>query len=248
MLRKERDTLYVRISKDFYNADDRIWLGNYSNKDISKLKYWIYNFKNTLNDKGNFTYPISYECEYDVAKISNTSNDSTTELEAVKNSVSLITTNNMVGIIYEYVDNIGAGTYLRNLGIGSAQTAVSLDMLGGLIQSWQIWEESYSKAHTVSFVSNISFYQGTFISNDIDYVLSEAQLSPIVTNFINLSTSNNVIFNVVDDNSKPTGDYTNVQRTFIKIMQNVLIIQFNLSIIPMMLIFCLMKILCLELI
>ncbi len=207
VLRKERDTLYVRISKNFYNADDRIWLGNYNNKDISKLKYWLYNFKNDSNKE-----KILYECEYDYGKIANGLSDYKVEFETVKNSVSLITTNNMIGIIYEYMDNIGAGTYIKDI--------TNNDYLGGITQNWQIWEEDYKEKHTVSFINKIDFYNKTTASitnyNSLNTAIKEIEHTPLVGYFIDLKTSNNVIFNVVDDNSKPVGDYTNVQRTFYK--------------------------------
>lgn len=204
-LRKERDTFYVRVATDFYNADDRIWLGNYNNKNINKLKYWLYDFSNSSTQEN----AISYECEYDLAVVTNGTIKENEE-ETVKNSVSAITSSNMIGFVYEYIDNVGAGTYLLEITPDSK--------LGGLKQAWQIWNDDYNNAHTVSYITNIPFYKKVFYPKaTMPENLKKFQKSPIVdSNFLNVFTSDNVIFNVVDDNAKQAGDYKNVQRSFYK--------------------------------
>ena len=212
VLRKEKDVFYVRIARDYYNGDDRIWIGNYYYNDRVNTSLFIYDISNNLETK-----PVSYEIEYDVALVSNGVDGSTTENQMTKNSVSVIATSNTSAIIYECPDNVGAGVYIRD---------VSEDAnLGGMPQSWQIWGDSYSTKHTVTFVNYIDFYQYLTTQNgassSVDDVvkneIKKIQLSPIVdSTFLDLVNGDNVCFSVVDDNTAEGGSYTDVQRTFYK--------------------------------
>lgn len=214
VLRKERDTFYVRIAQDYYNGDDRIWLGNYTTPDISKLSYWIYDLSNSSQ-----TAKVSYECEKDVGLVYDGETGYDTEMQTTKNSVSLITTNNMLGVIYECIDNAGAGTYINQLTTNTN--------IGGIPQSWQMWGDDYYEKHTVTYVSFIDFYSGA-ISNDItenqvtvtETYLSYIQKNPIVNDFIDIDIDKYVVFSVVDNNKEDSYSgvdvYKNAQRTFYK--------------------------------
>ena len=212
VLRKERDTFYVRISKDYYNGDDRIWLGNYNQKNTTKISNWIYDFSNTTGQNEN----ISYECEHGVGIENTTVGTMTTQIEqeqTIKNSISAISTQNMLGLIYEYIDNVGAGPCLKT-------DIQNNDNLGGVPQSWQIWNDDYNLAHTVTFVNYISYYEYTKMNGtatEIKNQIKKIEEAPIVdSSFIDLFTSPNVIFSIVDDNTVTAGDYTKLQRTFYK--------------------------------
>lgn len=212
VLRKERDTFYVRIASNYYNGDDRIWLGTINEKRSENLYYWIYDTTNSSDQEDS----ISYECEY-AQGIVNVTSDGVSEQEeqsqAVKNSVSLITNQNSMGIIYEHIDNIGTGPYIEQ---------ITLDTnLGGIPQTWQIWDDEYRDAHTVMFVSYIDFYGQAISSSGEADIFSEQVIAieqnPIVnTSYIQLWDSSYVIFAVVDDNTNSTGSYRRMQRTFYK--------------------------------
>lgn len=211
-LRKERDTFYIRISSDWYRGDDKIWLGNYQNgsgNQFTDVGCFMYDLSNGTKN------PVSYECENDTGLIYNGLAGTTSENQTTKNSVSLITTNNMMGIVYEHVDNVGAGPYIADI--------TNDQNLGGIPQSWQIWGSDYSTKHLVSYVSYIDFYSmGTNETADVNEVkdyISRWQKAPIVDDdFIDLTSSDYNIFSVCDDNSvEPNGDIPDgLKRTFYK--------------------------------
>lgn len=210
-LRKEKDVFYVRIATDYYNGDDRIWWGSYSNKNRLKIVNLFYDLANEESK------PISYECEYDVGLINTASDNSSTkdtQQQLIKNSVSLITTSNMFGIIYECPDNVGAGPYITDL--------TQNRQIGGIPQSWQLWDDSYNTKHTVTFTNFINFNGDVIVEdgnvNTIrDYVRKWGYTPIVDDSFININTSPNVIFSVVDDNSAAVaGGYSDLRRTFYK--------------------------------
>lgn len=208
-LRKEKDVLYVRIASNFFNGDDKVKWGNYSSfYDYGKIANIIYD---TTNSNSN---PISYECEYDLGIINITDSNNKTfkesQIQTVKNSVSLITTSNMFGIIYECMDNVGAGTYIGDI--------TENNKVGGVIQDWQIWGEQYNEKHTVTFVNYIDFYSSSIspagVAERIQSYTQKWEKSPIVDDtFLDLFSSNNVIFSICDSNVEGT---TNYKRTFYK--------------------------------
>lgn len=211
VLRKERDTFFVRVSSNYYNGDDRIWLGNYNTKKPENISYWIYDVTHTSGEKQN----ISYECEYAIGiknVVQNGVSKKEKQSQRTKNSVSLITNKNSLGLIYECTDNVGAGPYIEQVTKNSK--------IGGTPQTWQIWDEPYSISHTVSYVSFIDFYGQVNVGSGTAVLIQNIQnieKSPMIDiSFIDLYGSDYVVFNVVDDNTKPVGSYTNVERTFYK--------------------------------
>lgn len=214
VLRKEKDVFYVRIARNYYNGDDRVWIGNYYYNDRLNLRPFIYDIYN--NNKGR--NPVSYEVECDLGSISNGLNGSSLEQQIIKNSVSSITTKNMFAIIYECPDNVGAGVYIKDL--------INMNnKLGGIPQSWQVWGDNYATKHTVTFVDKINFYDFIITENistsEATQILTDElkkiQLSPIVDpTYLDLENGDNVCFSIVDDNGVEGGSYTDVQRTFYK--------------------------------
>ena len=211
VLRKERDVFYIRIASNFYDGDDRIKGG--TNDYLSNFVYDIQNDFNELGYKRN----ISYELETDIAKVpdSSTSSGYNEQTQTIKNSVSLISSDNTMGFVYEYLDNIGAGPYVP--------TIAPLDAVGGLPQAYQIWGDTYNLRHQVKFTNYIRFYEGTVDINgtlgsgsDVahqheyaeicDYI-SKIENSPIVDSSYAYTT----IFYIVDNNK--ADDY---KRTFYK--------------------------------
>lgn len=208
VLRKERDTLFVRISTDYYDGDDKIFFGANTdgNSALSYLDYFIYDINGSQEEsENNIPRKISYEIETDRAKISSGLSGYDLETETIKNSVSCYSTNNMLGITYEYMDNVGAGTYIKDITENSN--------LGGVPQSWQIWNDPYYDKHEVVFINFINFYS-QMITNTADVSVIENQMkaiekSPIVdSSFI---TPYEPIFYVCDNNN---GD--SLKRTFYK--------------------------------
>ena len=179
VLRKERDTLFVRIATNYFDGDDKIFFGSSSNEksNLNYLNYLIYDVDGVNDDLENsIPKRISYELEKDRAKISNGLNGYTKEIEIVKNSVSCYSTDKILGLTYEYVDNVGAGTYIADI-------TENAD-LGGVPQSWQIWDDSYYIRHEVAFINYINFYS-QMITNPSDAEVIENQMriierSPIV--------------------------------------------------------------------
>ena len=188
-LRKERDTFFIRISTDLYDGDDKIRMGTESSSynDLRYNNYLIYDLENE-EDKS-----IRYEFERGIAKISNGLNGYSYETQRVKNSISLITTDNMMGLIYEYTDNVGAGAYIKKI--------TNDDDLGGIPQHWQIWSDSHQTNHKVFFVNYIDFYsQSLTSSGDADVIKSQIEKierSPIVDSSFNYTT----VFWLCDDNT-----------------------------------------------
>lgn len=215
-VRKEKDIIFVRIAKDRYDGDNKIWIGPYSSNDKYNLSDFIYDIYGSNNKK------ISYECEQDTAKVWNDSdNEYINQEQTIKNSVSTVVTSNTLAFIYEYMDYIGAGTYIKDI---SAVSSFSNDeKLGGIPQSWQIWGDDYKEKHTVSFVSEIPFYNFPNLISGFgnDYLINyfkKIQRNPIVAipseSFIDLSTSTSNRFSICDDNTVLTDE--KVQRTFFK--------------------------------
>jgi len=209
VLRKERDTIFVRVANDYYDGDDKIWLGNYTEKKPYNIKYWIYDLYNESTQDTS----ISYECEKNLALIYNGVDGYEEEMQSTKNSVSLIATSNMMGIIYECVDNVGAGNYITNI--------TQNEKLSGVPQSWQIWDDSYNERHTVSYVNYIDFLTSSTFSDgsstNIKENIKNWQKSPIVDeDFINLDSSENNIFSLVDNNKISDPNYLKLAKTFYK--------------------------------
>lgn len=215
-IRKEKDVIFVRIAKDRYDGDNKIWIGPYSSNDRYNLSDFIYDIYGSNNKK------ISYECEQDTAKVwSDSDNEYINQEQTIKNSVSTVVTSNTLAFIYEYVDYIGAGTYIKDI---SAVSSFSNDeKLGGIPQSWQIWGGDYKEKHTVSFVSEIPFYNfpnliSGFGNDYLTNYFKKIQRSPIVAipseSFIDLSTSTSNQFSICDDNTVLTNG--KAQRTFFK--------------------------------
>jgi hypothetical protein len=195
VVRKERDTFFIRIGSSMYDGDNKVRLGNVGEKtynDLSFLKYFIYDFSFETEENR----PISYELEYDLSKIPDGTNGFTEEYQRVKNSVSLVSTRNMMALNYEYNDNVGAGTYFNDL--------KTPDKLGGIPQTWHIWDKKYNEKHKVYFSNYIDFYSLSTMNPDIDQTKEEIkeyllkmQKSPIVDDIFSYKT----VFWVCEDNT-----------------------------------------------
>lgn len=208
VLRKERDTLFIRMATNYFDGDDKIFFGNKANEessDLSFLQYVIYDIEGLYNfSEDDIPKRISYEIEKDVAKVSDGLNGYSQETQTVKNSVSCYSTNNMFGITYEYIDNVGAGPYLNYI--------TTNEHLGGIPQTWQIWGDNYSLKHDVLFTNYIDFYSKTIASsgdvNTTTEQIRKIEKSPIVDPLYSYAP----IFYVADNNK----DYNNLKRTFYK--------------------------------
>ena len=219
VLRKEKDLLYVRVSTDYFDGDDKVTFEHLGNtlESLAQRPYmldFVYDFNNETSD--NYEKNVSYEVENAIAKIADEDEDDgyTTEEQCVKNSVSAIATQNTMAFIYEYMDNVGAGTYIQDI--------TDVPQLGGIPQSWQIWDDSYNISHEVSFVSSIGYYDN--IDNHIvnpsilpeggleeyeEEEIDKIQQSPIV------NYEYTTLFSIVDNKHSSNND-TKKKRTFYK--------------------------------
>lgn len=179
VLRKEKDVIFVRVANDIFDGDDKIRLGDLGQRqynDLKYLDYFIYDFEANGNKK-----PICYEVESGKSLIPQGIEPSLEVNQKVKNSVSLISTKNMISFIYEYNDNIGAGTYIQDI--------VNDYNLGGIPQTWQIWSEEHNIKHKVYFSNYIGFFSqtiSTLTAAPEDYVrdkIREIERSPIISDF-----------------------------------------------------------------
>lgn len=206
--RKEKDVIYVRISTDRYDGDNKVWLGAYSYFNEGNMQNFIYDINNQSSDA-----KISYECEKDIGKVWS-SGSYLTETQTIKNSVSIITTSNTMGFIYQYMDYIGVGPYINQI---TQVVQFSKDeKLGGIPQQWHIWADGYNEKHTVSFVSSIDFYNNN-VAEGVSSRVKKIQKSPIVdSSYLDLEGSEHNIFSICDDNSVTPTNYKAIKRTFYK--------------------------------
>lgn len=203
VLRKEKDLLFIRIAKDYYNGDDKVLL---SNKGM--ISNFVYDLNNDKDSYGVIRN-ISYEVETDVGLVHDSESTDEEEVnQTIKNSVSAISSDNLVAFIYEYMDNIGAGPYISDITVNNH--------LGGVPQSWQIWGDSYSDKHSVKFASYIDFYSQATSSNGNSQIvidkIRQVALSPIVHDDFPVTT----VFSIVDNNSLSSSSADYNKRTFYK--------------------------------
>ena len=236
VLRKEKDVVFVRLGEDYYDGDDRIWLGSLETEN--------HNYYDNLS---NFLCYIAGE-DYDENDkklkyvVSHGRNDQAQE-QYVKNDISLITNRTSFSIIYEDCDNVGNGTYISNENFERSWDLNEYQdddgerkpvKIGGVPQSWQIWdEETYNEKHMVSYLHDIDFYDKEYYNNyenaiippnpistpDLVAIIArlyginqQAALSPIVKDdLIDTQDPAQFAITVVDKN-----DGTNFERTFYK--------------------------------
>lgn len=214
ILRKEKDIVYVRIAKNYYDGDDKIWFGNLSTTRANSIK-GVYNLISNIG--GLSRKKLTYVCE--------NGTNSNGAIETTKNDLSIITTSKTMALIYEQADNTGSGTYIAN---DDFDTSNDWNYkIGGVPQSWQIWDtETYNVAHYVCYTTYIDFYEFEDTTNPSkilelsetamrfiikDVVYPRLALSPIVEEEIfDIQTGDNVNLLVTSNNK---GDLT---RTFYK--------------------------------
>lgn len=153
-LRKENDTIFVRIAQDFFDGDDKI------------------RFVDTQGTR-RFLTAVSTESanpfRYVVEKSYNKNNNE----ESIKNDVSLISNSNCFAIIYEQFDNVSAGPYVENSSYETYYDASASEdeKLGGVPQAWQEWNLSkYSERHEVKYVGDLNYYNKV---NDVLFYANE---------------------------------------------------------------------------
>lgn len=170
IIRKENTTVYCLLSPDIYKkCDEHIWWRN------NKTPYVLLNgLKPVMENKQQ----IKAELEW--------AYDDQDQLITTKNEVSMITYDNGFALVYECYDNVSAGTYINYASLTGDNS------LQGLVQKWQIWSESYSIAHEITFVSSI--YGQKIESSDL--VEQAAKLPIVVTNYAEY-----IWFDVVDNQS-----------------------------------------------
>ena len=188
VLRKERDIIYVRIGEDtWYDGDDKVYFGNF----------------NSANDL------IQQQLSVALLPLAN----SITKLsknailgdgfEKTKNDLSVVCYKNYFALVYEEADNVGSGTYFESVSMQQARLYEDA-LLGGVPQTWQIWNEGYNDYHYVSFsgLLNISDVFSDYIdlstidvdeiANNFDYILS----LPLVSDSF---LENNITISIVND-------------------------------------------------
>ena len=222
VLRKEKDVFYVKISENgFYDGDDHIFFGSFTSQNLNnQTKYLIKLLGNwTYNANGDFTN-VSDENYFGYATCCVLSD----EEQQTKNDISIVSTNNFFAIIMEEADNVGSGTYISGDALQQAFSNYKA-MLGGVPQTWQIWNEGYNKEHIVSYVSeinmndvfesyiNASSENATEIYNDMNDILKMPILDEKFANLFNNDTQN-VVLSVVKNNKSVQNN--NYKRVFYK--------------------------------
>lgn len=205
VLRKEKDVFYVRVASNYYNGDDRIYGGNDISNDVSFTKNLIYDFEYNSLSESDVPTKISYEIEKDIGKVANGIGGYNAEEQIVKNSVSCYSTSNMLGITYEYMDNNGAGPYIKDI--------TKDEDLGGVPQSWQIWGDDYNLKHQVAFTNYIDFYSQLTSSSTTDAAVATQIRNIARSPIVDSSYPYDIVFYVCEDNTQPQ---SNLKRLFYK--------------------------------
>lgn len=219
VLRKEKDVFYVKISENgFYDGDDHIFFGSFTTQNLNnQTKYLIKLLGNwTYNANGNFTN-VSDENYFGYATCCVLSD----EEQQTKNDISIVSTNNFFAIVMEEADNVGSGTYISGDALQQAFNNHQA-MLGGVPQTWQIWNEGYNEKHIVSYVSEInmkdifdSYVEVTDSSlseiiDDMNNILKMPILDEKFANLFNNDTQNIVLSVVKNNKSVQNGNYKRV--------------------------------------
>lgn len=222
VLRKERDTFFVRISEeDFYDGDDNVFFGYFDEYNLENQYRYFINFL------GDWTYSttgatqnLSHSFYFGIPKYCVLSDEN----EQTKNDISIISTKNFFALITEEIDNVGSGTYFDTNALQQALTNRNA-LLGGVPQTWQIWQEEYNESHIVSYVSDLKIKNifddyidiSTEATQDIMDDMSKIMRLPLLdSTFVDLFNegSNNVVFSIVDNNKSI--ESPNYKKTFYK--------------------------------
>ena len=205
-LRKENDTIFVRIAQDFFDGDDKI------------------KFVDTQGTKRFLTAASTENANpfrYVVEKSYNKSNNE----ESIKNDVSLISNSNCFAIIYEQFDNVSAGPYVANSSYltyydADQQTGLVPEnkKLGGVPQAWQEWNlDKYNTRHEVKIVGDLNYYNkvndAIFYENEWEarYQVDITAQAPILPAAAQQSSAQSSIMYLVDNNFSD-----NYNKTFYK--------------------------------
>ena len=157
IIRKENENIFVLIDTfKIENGDRKIKFKNGSLTDF------IRGCRDDILNENKIHY--SYEKD---------------SVNAFKNDVSIISTQNILAFIYENYDNVSAGSYLRQNYVDEG--------LGGIPQEWGLYQNDYYQSHEVGYLTTIPFY---------DEILKFIK-SPLITD---LNYQKYIMFNLVDDN------------------------------------------------
>lgn len=186
VLRKERDVIFVRISdEDWYLGDDKIYFGNFS---IENSENQLLLARGLIG--GSFAARVKNQV-------------SASDEEKTKNEVSVVYNQNSIAFVYEEYDNVSSGTYIDFDAF--TQLENNPIVLGGIPQTWQIWEENFYNSHYVKFIGAINLSKifddyievdgnDEEIAEDFEKIL---KLPIIDDDFV----QENVVFSVVENNS-----------------------------------------------
>ena len=196
VLRKERDTIYVCISENgYFNGDDKTVFGLTEYYNCRNLNNFIIG---CIGEDSNY---LSYKPI--VASVEWCENDKG-ENQYVKNDISIIATKDMMGIVYEDRDNVGAGPYI------SISQMARGGWYGGILQAYQIWnEEKFNHKHQIFYINDLNyekFFDALPINtitfseyvDSIDKILKSPIVDDDIANFdLSDPTRNNVSFQIV---------------------------------------------------
>ena len=200
-LRKENDTIFVRIAKDYYDGDDKI------------LFYDTQGRKRFLTAaSAESANPFRYVVEKSYNKNNNE--------ESIKNDVSLISNSNCFAIIYEQFDNVSAGPYVASSSYETYYDANASEdeKLGGVPQAWQEWNlNKYNERHEIKYVGDLNYYNKVnnvlFYENDTNArqqvdITAKAPILPVAAQ--QSSAQSSIMYLVDNKNSE------NKEKTFYK--------------------------------
>lgn len=223
VLRKEKDIFYVKLSENgWYDGDDHIYFGGLeSSYDFALQQRYLTKLL------GSWVPAYTDHVSQDYSTVNSVKNCVlASDDEQTKNEVSVIAHKNFFAIIYEEKDNVGSGTYIDSDAFDQAADNVDA-LLGGVPQTWQIWDDNYNDGHIVSYVSNLkisnifnsymdaSSATTTEIMSDFNKLLKLPILDNVFANVIN-NSQNNVVFSIVNDKTNVLHYAEKRMKTFYK--------------------------------
>lgn len=139
VLRKENDTVYINISEDgYYSGSDLVVFGNLSGLDNSTKKlytsYLVGGLTYYLNSQNN----IKINSVFEYGKAIDTENNNEDVYVAAKNELLNGNNEKSIFLTYQQFDNTSSGTYFNSKYLNESQEKATL---GGIIQTWQLWNE-----------------------------------------------------------------------------------------------------------
>lgn len=182
--RKENVKVYALIDKFYINADDKVWCGNFSQRNARNEKSLFLTGAirktDTLDNLIRYTYEGADSSIFYFA--------------GFKNEVSLPNFKSTMCFSFKDYDNVSQGNYIKNV-VDSA--------LGGLPQGWYLWNASEQLSRVIGFFSGVNLVSDYPVYSDYDLAgenLKKIYADPQITTSYSPNSNNFVNIFVVDNN------------------------------------------------